>query len=340
MNGERTFPNVASHTAIQSVCAWPNLQIMPSGELLAFIFNQPCHGKWEGDLDCWSSADQGETWQFRGRPAPHEPGTNRMNCAAGFANKGDLVVLCGGWSGRGPRGEAAKEFQQALHPWICRSNDGGKTWNHTDDFPRPDARAHNYVPFGNIRRTADGMLAVSCYCKLDVGGYESYLFRSEDDGRSWKKSAVINPNGNETDILHLGDGRWLASSREETTRHVELFRSDDYGHTWRRSGPLTLPEQHTSHLLRLRDGRVLLSYGNRCRNNAGVEVRTSDDEGDTWGPPVRLADTPSADCGYPSTVQLDDSRMLTAYYTQISGAYHYEMRVTAWTTAMIGKKKD
>lgn len=49
---ERVFPGIETRTAIQAVCAWPNLQITPAGELLACIFNQPCHGKWEGDLDC------------------------------------------------------------------------------------------------------------------------------------------------------------------------------------------------------------------------------------------------------------------------------------------------
>jgi len=83
---------IETHVGIQGVCAWPNLQRMQDGTLLATIFNQPCHGLWEGDLDCWVSLDEGQSWQFRGRPAPHEPGTNRMNCAVGLAGNGDLVA--------------------------------------------------------------------------------------------------------------------------------------------------------------------------------------------------------------------------------------------------------
>ena len=86
---------VTSRTAIQGVCAWPNLQRVSDGSLVALIFNQPCHGLWEGDLDCWASEDEGKTWHFRGRPAEHEPTTNRMNRSAGIANNGDIVVL---WS--------------------------------------------------------------------------------------------------------------------------------------------------------------------------------------------------------------------------------------------------
>ena len=50
---------IAARTAIQGTCAWPNCQILPDGTILALIFNQPCHGLWEGDLDCWASEDGG-----------------------------------------------------------------------------------------------------------------------------------------------------------------------------------------------------------------------------------------------------------------------------------------
>ena len=77
--GRAGIPGVASRTAVQGVCAWPNLQMLSDGTIVALIFNQPCHGLWEGDLDCWASEDGGGTWRFRGRAAAHEPGTNRMN---------------------------------------------------------------------------------------------------------------------------------------------------------------------------------------------------------------------------------------------------------------------
>src|SRR5689334_13155387 len=71
--------------AVKDVCAWPNLQLLPNGDIVAIVFNQPTHGSWEGGLDCWGSTDGGKTWAKRGIVAPHEPGTNRMNHAAGLA---------------------------------------------------------------------------------------------------------------------------------------------------------------------------------------------------------------------------------------------------------------
>lgn len=337
---------IQTHTAIQGVCAWPNLQQLPDGTLLVIIYNQPVHGRWEGELDCWASTDQGNTWRFRGRVIRHRPGTNRMNCAVGFAANGDLVVLCSGYTNRipnplqpfakppGPRGK--REF---LPTRVCRSSDGGQTWEVTEQFAAPPAtelgQGNHFVPFGNVDIAADGSLCSAVYLKRGLER-ACYLVRSRDDGRTWGEATVLNPEGNETAILHLGGGSWLAASREFQQRpdvHLELFQSGNDGRSWQRKGPLTMPLQVTGNLLQLRDGRILLSYGNRNWNNFGVDVRFSDDQGATWGPPIRIADTAYSDCGYPSCVQLADDRVVTAYYTKVSEDYHYEMRVATWNPA-------
>ena len=334
--GPGNVRGIADSTAIQGVCAWPNLQILGDETILAMIFNQPCHGLWEGDLDCWASEDRGVTWRFRGRVAQHEPGTNRMNCAAGIATNGDLVVLCSGWSDRRKQGEPVAPHRRPLRAWVCRSSDQGRTWSTNPEFPAPPQSGigveNELIPFGNIRPAKDGSLCVAAYLRKESSRV-CYLLRSRDDGQTWGEEVTLHPGGNETDILHLGDGRWLACCREFREYrdvHLELFASMDDGQTWSRKMPLTLPRQVTGHLVRLADGRILLSYGNRCWNNFGVDVRMSGDEGQTWSPPIRIANCPRPDCGYPSTVQLSDGSAVTAYYTQVSHDFHYEMRVARW----------
>jgi hypothetical protein len=333
-----------SWTAIQAVCAWPNLQKLADGTLIATIFNQPCHGTWEGDLDCWASADNGRSWRFRGRPAPHQPRTNRMNCAVGLAANGDLVVLVSGWSNREPAGNPTSPLKgQILKPWVCRSADGGKTWAHSTVFPDPPQIGtgidNQFVPFGDILRAADGSLVASVYTRKD-NGRNNGLLRSRDDGRTWGNWVELNPVGNETAILHLGAGKWLAASRmferPGEAHHIELFGSDDDARTWRRRGPLSLPGQITGHLAKLPDGRILLSFGNRNRNNFGVDARISADSGETWGAPFRIASTPESDCGYPASVPVADGSVVTAYYTRISHEQHYEMRVARWDPNSVG----
>ena len=94
--------------------------------------------------------------------------------------------------------------------------------------------------------------------------------------------------------------------------------------------PLTLPHQIPGHLLRLQDGGILLTYGNRCLNNFGIDARLSSDEGQTWGAPFRLADMPLGDGGYPASVQRSDGRIVTAYYAQQPGDHQYQMAVAIW----------
>jgi hypothetical protein len=274
------------YIAIDNVCAWPNLTLLPSGEIVATIFNQPCHGKWEGDVECWASAD-GRFWQRRGVPAPHEPGTNRMNVAAGLANNGDLVVLASGWSHRLPVPEplpvsphdplpegygnnmTAGHFGVAspLPVWVCRSSDGGRTWTRKETLTPPEGLDH-CIPFGNCIPGTNDTLHATVY-----GASRVWFARSLDDGRTWSDYSLIDEGLNETDILSLGDGNWLAAARSVRNLGLQLYRSADDGRTWVWDCALTTMQQHPGHLLRLKDGRILLSFGVRNVGLRGVGMR-------------------------------------------------------------------
>jgi hypothetical protein len=323
-------------TAVQAVCAWPNLTLLPTGQIIAAIFNQSCHGLWEGDLDAYVSIDQGVSWQFQGRIAPFDPpGTNRMNCAAGLAKNNDLIALCAGWTGRGAKGQRGKPYTECprLTARVYRSVNLGQTWTCGSELACP---THGpLVPFGDIHidPTSPRLLATAYAQRANNGPYLTYLIASHDDGHTWAIASLLNEKGNETALLPLLSpaNSLLAASREEHDNHVEQFISPDNGNTWNRIAPLTHPGQVTSHLLRLKDNRILLSYGNRCINNFGIDVRTSSDEGQSWSAPIRIADCPLRDCGYPATIQLPDNSLLTAFYTQLPGYGQYEMRTTKWS---------
>ena len=157
----------------------------------------------------------------------------------------------------------------------------------------------------------------------------SWHFRSDDDGRTWRRVSVIGPDSNETALFRLGDRRWLAAARSDA---VYLYRSDDDGLTWQ--GPQRVSEQHQlpGHLLRLADGRLVLSYGTRIDDQFGVLATFSRDEGRTWSAPVRLADSLAYDCGYPSSIQRPDGSIVTAYYAgSIPNHSRYSMSVVIWT---------
>jgi hypothetical protein len=321
------------YVAVDNVCAWPNLTRMPDGTIVATIFNQPTHGGWEGDVECWASEDQGLTWHLRGVPASHEPATNRMNVAAGCAHDGTLLVLASGWSRRNQVGRYSSPHEGEVLPvWVCRSEDGGSNWERTGTVAPPPGMSPRIIPFGDIVQL-ERSLGVCIYGWSPPDEHNAYFFTSTDGGRTWGVQGTVRKgNANETTPLLLPDGRLLAVARTLGDQHLELFHSEDGGATWRRSGPVTLGFQHPGHLLRLRDGRLLLSYGIRNKGLYGVGARFSPDGGETWDPPRVLVDFETAtDGGYPSSVEADDGTIVTAYYCdRVPAHQRYHMGIVRW----------
>jgi hypothetical protein len=328
---------VSRQVAIENVCAWPNLTVLRDGTIIASIFGRPSHGQVAGDAECWASSD-GLKWEKRGHPAPNEPETNRMNLAAGLAKNGDLVVLCSGWTNvKQPQRPKQPVFRDdILRSWVCRSSDGGRTWTQTKEFPAPEPGWSEFIPFGDIFAGEDGALHTSCYAgeftepakSTKTKSYRAWHFRSDDDGRTWQRGAVIGEKHNETSLFHLGGKRWMAAARIDA---VELFRSEDDGATWQGPQRVTARNEINAHLQRLQDGRLLLSYGNRVRDQFGVLAKLSSDEGKTWSDPLRLARTLDGDCGYPSSVQRPDGKIVTAFYAHRTADFdRYQMGVVIW----------
>lgn len=334
------------YIAIDNVCAWPNLTKMPDGAIIATIFNQPCHGLWEGDVECWASEDGGRTWRRRGTPAPHEPGTNRMNVAAGLAVNGDLIVIASGWTHRPRKGEGAAWHEPPAHtlvPWISRSTDGGRNWSRAETLAPPQDKSARIIPFGDVVQLEDGTLGVCIYSWQPPDEHNCYFYSSADDGRTWTIRGVIQEqNINETTPLVLANGELLACARTLDDQHLELFRSTDHGRTWTREQAVTGAGQHPAHLLLLADGRILLTYGNRRDGHQGIEARVSTDDGRSWGAPMRLVDLPlvraidhglsTGDLGYPATVPGEDGTLVTAWYSAgVAAHQRYHMGAAVWS---------
>jgi len=316
-----------SYLAVDNVCAWPNLTVLPDGAIAAVIYSLPSHGGGEGDAQCWVSDDQGKTWSHRGTPGAHEPGTCRMNLAAGLASNRDLLVLCSGWDKRNAK---APRHERILRPIVSRSRDGGRTWEVSKQFPHLPNMSE-FIPFGDIIQAKDGSLCVSAYAQTPGSKgytYHCYFLRSLDDGRTWACVGTIAEGHNETALIQLPDGTWLAAAR---VGHKDLYASTDNGSTWQPRAS-TASAQHPGHFLVLADGRVLLTHGDRRPGIEGVGVRISSDGGKTWPRySMPIARSLHRDCGYPSSVPLPDGRILTAYYSRKTATHpRYHMAVVFW----------
>ena len=162
------------------------------------------------------------------------------------------------------------------------------------------------------------------------------MMTSRDDGRTWGEPAIIAEKINEGVLLPLAGEGWLCIMRTtekpapELGQELRQFRSTDDGKTWTDEGLLTGFHKHPPSLIRLKDNRLVLTYGNR--RNGNIEARLSKDDGKMWDAPLRLFQT-SGDMGYPSTVQLPDGRMVTVFYAKQSRLHDgYHMGAIGWQT--------
>lgn len=332
--------------SIDNVCAWPNLTTLPDGTRIATIFNHPSHARMEGEVACYASTDDGKFWNLQGKPTPNEPQTNRMNVAAGASKAGDMLVVASGWSlAPGEKPSDQMNLVAVLRAWVSRSKDGGKTWVlNKDGFPEAQDGMTNFIPFGDVMEAFDGSLRVLAYAQsLDKAVNKVSMFTSTDDGNSWKWLSFISDGSgptsfagghNETAFFHTGNGHWVAAARRwRSGQAMDLFESTDDGKSWKMTGNLTDDNQHPGQITDLNDGRLLLTYGNRKVGQKGVAAKISSDKGKTWQEELILIDDLDfgQDCGYPTSVQLDNGTVMTLYYSRgIPTHQRYHMGTVIW----------
>lgn len=226
---------------------------------------------------------------------------------------------------------SAEQREALLGTWVIRSTDGGLTWSS-----RYDALVSS--PHGPIQ-LADGRLL---YPGRTMWKEEERVgvCESTDDGQSWHWLADIAPrNGDEISNYHelhgveTTDGRILVQIRnhnENNYRETLQCESSDGGRSWsepRAIGVWGLP----SHLLRLHDGRLLMTYGYR-RAPFGNQARLSTDQGRTWSEPLTLSGSDfRGDLGYPSTAELDDGTLLSVWYERLPTSPRAVLRQARWT---------
>ncbi len=168
----------------------------------------------------------------------------------------------------------------------------------------------------------------------------SAFCESRDDGQSWQWMAEIptrpgddHKNYHELHAVETTAGKIVVHIRNHNAANkgeTLQCESTDGGKSWSVPHPIGvwgLP----SFLLRLRDGRLMMSYGHR-RPPFGNQARLSDDEGTTWSEPLMISDDGNGgDLGYPSTVELDDGSLLTVWYERMKDSAHAVLRQARWS---------
>lgn len=322
---------------------WSTVARRADGELLlVYSGGRELHVCPFGRVELMQSKDRGESWSFPrvlydGPIDDRDSGvletrrkTLLVTWFTSLAYEPQVAKRGGAWKAAHER-ISAEQRNAELGQWMIRSTDGGVTWS---------ARYPSIVnsPHGPIE-LADGRLLYAGK-ELWTGDRRVGVCESTDDGQTWKWLAAIPAReGDDAEHYHelhaldAGDGRLIVQIRNHNKNHEgETLQSEstDGGRSWsppRSVGVWGLP----SHLLKLRDGRLLMTYGYR-RQPFGNKARLSDDAGRTWSQPIDLsADGVGGDLGYPSTVQHDDGSLLTVWYEQLADSPRAVLRQARWT---------
>lgn len=323
---------------------WPTLTRRRNGELLvAYSGGRELHVCPYGRVELIRSRDDGRTWSWpetildtaiddRDAGIVETPaGTLLVTTFTSLAYEASLAKNPP-WQAVQAR-TTAEQRRSLLDVWMLRSTDGGLTWSAP--YRVPLNSPHGPVALDDGRLLYPGK---QLWQAGKVGVCES-----SDDGRSWRWLADIptRPGDDAAKDYHelhgvdAGRGRIVVQVRNHNARNAgETLQceSSDGGMTWTTPHPIGvwgLP----SHLLRLKDGRLVMTYGYR-RAPFGIQARTSADRGETWSAPITLtSDGAGGDLGYPSTVELGNGALVTVWYEKPGDSPRAVLRQCRWSAA-------
>ena len=354
----------------EGYCGWPTVARRANGELLVvYSGGREAHVCPYGKVQCIRSQDDGETWsgpiQLADGPLDDRDagvletarGTILVNWFTSVAwidrlhrheigqlGRGDHETLLI-WSRlRHDLFAAGVNVREQLGDWMLRSTDGAKTWSSR--YATGVNSPHGAVQLGNGHLLYAGKRTSKPDTWWGAGNAHQHseigVSLSTDDGATWHwQGAIPLAAGHAYDTYHelhaveAANGDLIVQIRnanpkwESQTLQTE---SSDGGSTWstpHKIGVWGLP----SHLLRLADDQLLMTYGYR-RQPFGNLARTSQDHGRTWSAPLVISDDGIGhDLGYPSSAQLADGRILTVWYELVANNPRAVLRQARWRVA-------
>jgi len=333
----------------------PHMTILPDGELVLVAFyhtGSKAEGTKHEITTLYRSGDGGKTWSD-GRDLQDVIG--REYCLT-CTSDGTLFL-----TGIILNSDTAYEgYPDSIHSYIHRSTDNGMTWTRTkvliDGELRHEApyKEHWTVLVRNIVELPDGTLLLGVSLTglppSNIAHVNAYMWKSTDGGVTWEQNRPVTVlehyedkwcgffdegfiyrqasgrllywhrcNG-ESPMHDMHDGRVRPTGTDQVDR-LTWYESSDDGMTWSRRGDFGDYGQMYPRVLKLRDGRLLMTYTQRdLLHPLGLRARLSYDDGDTWdfdSDQIMIEGfTPwgiSSGGGFGGTVQIEDSTLVSCY---------------------------
>jgi len=325
----------------------PSLALLPGGELLmcTFASSGPLdkEGHFHETTTLWRSADGGKTWSDRDDRNDVIGREQFLTCTSEGTLFMSSHLL---WMDTAhPGGEGR------YHSYLHRSTDGGATWERTqvilEGAMRGDAPEHaGTVTDRNVVEMPGGALLFGV--ALDNSDV-AYMWRSTDGGKTWDRSRRCrilgyydNADGffsnsftyrnDAGKLIHfarvghpspmtpMNDGCRVPTGSDQCDRTMTTTSCDD-GVTWSGLEDFGDYGQMYCRVLKLRDGRLLLTFTQRAVEcPLGLRARLSYDDGESWDfeydQIVIEGFTPwgmASGGGFGNTVQLGDGTLVSCY---------------------------
>ncbi|MEW6356053.1 MAG: sialidase family protein [Planctomycetota bacterium] len=331
---------------------FPSLLIAPKTDALYSSFGtrvKQTHIDPTGGSQCMESADGGRSWHPIDKIPPTAQG---LRPGQVFTAPDGALIQIGQYFWRRYPGEKKKEFQGKYYihdncgpgpnmiatitgGYIARSADGGKTW---DKKELPELDTYTAASSGwSYCQLPDGtVIRAFMVQKSPKESCDCYVVRTKDGKTYDVVRAMWDPERKvdvtEENTMHvMQDGNvWMMARVEKSDDHMWQALSEDGGRTWRQV-KTGIKGHPPSGLIRLRDGRLLLTYGYR-HPPFGIRAVLSEDDGRTWRTDrvqVLRSDGDNFDLGYPYSAQLKDGTLVTVYY-YVTADYITHIAATRW----------
>ncbi len=335
VQGERSILHMSETRHMHPPC----LTTMRNGEIVLTFRDGATHLDVNGRMLLKRSHDNGRTWN-----APQVlfdlPRADHRCAPIVELPNGDWVTL--DYRAGGEYNEDDTYWMGDVHDaptlWSAWSTDRGAHWSFGDEplvnpqVPNRYAEAERHM----IRLPNGRLLAAANFFSPNPDtnrNVQIAIYASDDNARHWSYLASLPAFPHlvgEPTLLRGAKGRIVVLARTvaadiRCSGMLVQYNSEDDGQTWSDPIPTAMSSLSTpAHLIQLQDGRFLCTHASRGYP-ASIYVTVSEDQGATWNTAntkVITNDIVSEDSTYPTTCQLADGTLLTAWYGSLFGKFY------------------